>query len=205
MSEGERVEDFLLGRSQEEGPAESAPTPTKTQATRTQYKEGGEKDSATDDGSVLAQVQKYQLRHQVTAAEGSDSGTFRRTSNGRKGKGREGQLPDHPTQICFLFFFFLAFIGTNASLTGSASIFFPRTILLSFFLSEFDSDSDDEEDYQVFGRMTIKAQSEAFYQVRMQQKENKSVNKSNSAKVLPKFLMKKKTQTLQPLRESNER
>ena len=32
-----------------------------------------------------------------------------------------------------------------------------------------DSDGDEEDDYQVFGRMTIKAQSEAFYQVKVNQ------------------------------------
>ena len=35
-----------------------------------------------------------------------------------------------------------------------------------------DADGSEEDDYQVFGRMTIKAQSEAFYQVSLQQKEN---------------------------------
>ena len=77
--------------------------------------------------------------------------------------------------------------------------------------SASDSDCDEEEDYQVFGRMTIKAQSEAFYQVRMQQKENStntagrtSTNtiRAKSSKV-PRFMMRKQTSTLQPLKESN--
>ena len=52
-----------------------------------------------------------------------------------------------------------------------------------------DTDGDEEEDYQVFGRMTIKAQSEAFYQVRLQQKENAApAFAKNTKKTVPKFM-----------------
>ena len=60
-----------------------------------------------------------------------------------------------------------------------------------------DTDGDEEEDYQVFGRMTIKAQSEAFYQVRLQQKENAApAFAKNAKKTVPKF-MKRNTAMLQ--------
>ena len=103
-------------------------------------------DVFAEDESVLAQVQRYQLRHKVTPA-GEDS---------------ESELEE-----------------------------------------DSDSDGDEEDDYQVFGRMTIKAQSEAFYQISLEQKENKSGvfgvhgKYGKHGKPLPKFMMRKTNNILQ--------
>lgn len=43
----------------------------------------------------------------------------------------------------------------------------------------------------MFGRMTIKAQSEAFYQVRLQQKENMTSRAGVKERTTPRFMARK--------------
>ena len=113
---------------------------------------------AEEKNSVLAQVQRYQMRHRMKkVGEESDSGK---------------------TLFVFRFFPPLRLYGIIPT-------------KLKTFHVELDSDSDGEEEdgYQVFGRMTMKAQSQAFYEVNVQQKENGP--KTFSSNPLPKFLQKK--------------
>ncbi|QDZ23250.1 hypothetical protein HOP50_10g57880 [Chloropicon primus] len=132
--EARKVQGGEVERGMAEGVAEKEVDNLRTEAQV--------KDKSEDNSSVLAQVQRYQMRHKsANDAEGSRA------------------LSDNDSDW-----------------------------------DDSDSDGNEEDDYQVFGRMTIKAQSEAFYQVSLQQKENVAGRAKSSkdldarGRSLPKFM-----------------
>ena len=84
MSEGARVEDTVRCSKEEMGSAEpTTPSANAQVAAETQGETKEETFTTVDDDSVLAQVQKYQLRHKLTAAEDGESGTHIRKTDTR--------------------------------------------------------------------------------------------------------------------------